>query len=284
MKSVPFEALDPALYREVVRRALAEDLGWGDVTTEAIVPRDCRARGSIVARSPCVLAGLNVAAETFRQMDPACEFRALSADAHACAAGAPVAEIQGLAGSMLTAERTALNFLQRLCGIATLTRRVVEQTAGRVAVLDTRKTTPTLRALEHYAVRAGGGSNHRASLDDGVLIKENHVAIAGSIREAMQRMKAANPEMPIEVEVRSVHDADEALAAGADTIVIDRMDLDETREIVRRARGRAQAVLAGWFDLDLIDALAATGADYVSVGALTQSAPAADLRFELSRP
>ena len=283
MRQVPFEALEPSLYREVVRRALAEDLGWGDVTTEAIVPRGMRARGAITARSGCVIAGLAVAAETFRQMDPGCEFRPMVADGHACESGACVAELQGLASSMLTAERTALNFLQRLSGIATLTRRFVDESGGRVVVLDTRKTTPTLRALEQYAVRAGGGSSHRASLDDGVLIKTNHVSLAGSIREAVQRMKAADAEMPIEVEVRSTAEAEEALAAGAHRLVLDRLAAHEVRDIVQRSRGRAKVALAGSFEVDALDAMAATGADYVSLGALTQSAPAADLRFDLAR-
>jgi nicotinate-nucleotide pyrophosphorylase (carboxylating) len=283
MKTVPFEALDPALYREVVRRALAEDLGWGDVTTEAVVPLDLRAGGSIVARGPCVLAGLEVAAETFRQLDPSCAFDAHFAEGQACAAGAVVATVEGMAGSLLTAERTALNFLRRLSGIATLTHRFVDQCAGRIVVLDTRKTTPTLRALEQYAVRAGGGANHRASLDDGVLIKANHVALAGTVTEAVRRMKAANPEMPIEVEVRSLADVAEALQAGVDTIVANGFSADDVREIVRRARGHAQVALSGAIGIEEVDALAATGADYISIDALTQSAPAADLGFTLDR-
>jgi nicotinate-nucleotide pyrophosphorylase (carboxylating) len=281
VKSVPFEALDPALYREVVRRALAEDLGWGDVTTEAIVPPDLRARGSIVARSACVIAGLAVAAEAFRQLDPACVFHAHVADGQPCSAGVCVAEVEGLAGSMLTAERTALNFLERLSGIATLTRRFVDQTAGRVVVLDTRKTTPTLRALEQYAVRAGGGANHRGSLDVGVTVKRNHLGLAGSVAEAVRRMAAANPDMPIEVEVHSLTEADAAVSAGASVIVADRLSVDDLRELVRRSRGRAQVAVAGPFDLDAVDALAATGADYLSVGEVTQAAPAADLRLDV---
>ncbi|HET7618024.1 MAG TPA: carboxylating nicotinate-nucleotide diphosphorylase [Vicinamibacterales bacterium] len=283
MRTVPFEALDPALYREIVRRALAEDLGWGDVTTEAVVPLDVRATGTIVARGACVLAGLDVAAETFRQLDPSCAFRPFFADGQACAAGAAVATVEGMAGSLLTAERTALNFLQHLSGIATLTHRFVEECAGRIIVLDTRKTTPTLRALEHYAVRAGGGAKHRGALDDGVLIKANHLAIAGSVGEAVRRMKAAEPEMPIEVEVRSLAQVAEALDAGANTIVAIRLTPDDVREAVRMARGRAQVAAAGDFDLGSVDAFAATGADYLSIGALTQSAPAADLRFDLDR-
>jgi len=281
MKTVPFEALDPALYREVVRRALAEDLGWGDVTTEAVVPPTLRGRGSIVARVPCVLAGLEVAAETFRQLDPSCAFTSHFSDGETCNAGERVADLIGLAGSMLTAERTALNFLQRLSGIATLTRRFADRCGGRIGLLDTRKTTPTLRPLEHYAVRAGGGANHRSALDDGVLIKANHAAVAGGVREAVRRMKAANPEMPIEVEVRSPAQADEALEGGANVIIADRVAIDDAREIVRRARGRAQVALAGTFEIEEIDTLASTGADYLSIGALTQRAAAADMRFDL---
>jgi nicotinate-nucleotide pyrophosphorylase (carboxylating) len=182
---------------------------------------------------------------------------------------------------MLTAERTALNFLQRLSGIATLTRRFVEASGGRITVLDTRKTTPTLRALEKYAVRAGTGTNHRAGLDDGVLIKDNHVRLAGGVAAAVARMKAANPEMPIEVEAQSLDQVDEALEAAADIILVDNLPLDEIREAVRRAHGRAQVEISGGVTLDRLPELAATGADYVSVGALTHSAPAADLSFEL---
>jgi nicotinate-nucleotide pyrophosphorylase (carboxylating) len=280
MKTVPFEPLDPALYREIVRRALAEDLGWGDVTTEGIVPLDARARGSIVARAPCVLAGLDVAAETFRQLDPSSVFQANFADGQACGAGV-IARVEGMAGPLLTAERAALNFLQRLSGIATLTRRFVDQCAGRIVVLDTRKTTPTLRALEHYAVRAGGGANHRCALDDGVLIKANHVALAGGVGEAVRRMKAAKPEMSIEAEVRSPAEVVEAVEAGAHTIVVNRFTADSVRDAVRRMHGRVQVAIAGPVDLETIDAFAATGADYISIGALTQSPPVADLCFDL---
>ena len=168
MKSVPFEPLDAALYRELVRRALAEDLGWGDVTTEATVDPALRARGIILAKCDCVIAGLDVAAEAFRQLDPGAAFTiARATTAIAATSGTVVAEVRGSAAAMLTAERTALNFLQRLSGIATLTRRFVDAAGGTIIVLDTRKTTPTLRALEKYAVRAGGGTNHRDGLDDG---------------------------------------------------------------------------------------------------------------------
>jgi nicotinate-nucleotide pyrophosphorylase (carboxylating) len=281
MRTVPFQSLDPALYREIVRRALAEDLGWGDVTTEAVVPADLRARGIILAKSSCVIAGLDVASEAFSQLDPGCVFRSARADGDRCVPGDVVAEVRGQAAAMLTAERTALNFLQRLSGIATLTRRFVDATGGTITVLDTRKTTPTLRALEKYAVRAGSGTNHRAGLDDGVLIKDNHVRLAGGVAEAVKRMKAAGPEMPIEVEAQSLEQVDEAIAAGADIILVDNLPIEAIREAVKRVNGRAKIELSGGVTLERIAELATTGANYVSIGALTHSAPAADLSFEL---
>jgi nicotinate-nucleotide pyrophosphorylase (carboxylating) len=281
LKSVPFAPLDPALYREAVRRALAEDLGWGDVTTEATIDPALRARGIILSKGVCVVAGLEVAAEAFRQLDPGAVFNARRSDGDRCEPGTVVAEVHGSAASMLTAERTALNFLQRLSGIATLTRRFVEAAGGRITVLDTRKTTPTLRALEKYAVRAGGGTNHRTALDDGILIKDNHIRLGGGVAEAVRRMKSSRQEMPIEIEAQSLEEVDAALAAGADMILVDNLPIEEVREAVRRIAGRAKVELSGGVTLDRIPELAATGADYVSVGALTHSAPAADLSFEL---
>jgi nicotinate-nucleotide pyrophosphorylase (carboxylating) len=281
VRTIPFQPLDPALYREIVRRALAEDLGWGDVTTEATVSAELRARGVIVAKSPCVLAGLDVAAEVFTQLDPGCAIDRRKQDGDSCQPGDIVVEIQGGAAPMLTAERTALNFLQRLSGIATLTRRFVDAAGGQIVVLDTRKTTPTLRALEKYAVRAGRGTNHRSGLDDGILIKDNHIRLAGGVAEAVKRMKADDPEMPIEVEAQSLEQVDEALAAGVDCILVDNLPLDAIKEAVRRTRGRAQIEISGGVTLDRLPELAKTGANYVSVGALTHSAPAADLSFEL---
>jgi nicotinate-nucleotide pyrophosphorylase (carboxylating) len=281
MKSVPFGPLEPGLYREIVRRALAEDLGWGDVTTEATVNADQRARGIILAKSPCVLAGLDLAAETYRQLDPAVTFTAHRQDSNLCAPGDVVAEVRGAAAAMLTAERTALNLLQRMSGIATLTRRFVDAAAGRITILDTRKTTPTLRALEKYAVRAGGGTNHRAGLDDGILIKDNHIRLAGSVAEAMRRMKGAGQEMPIEIEAQDLAQVEQAIAAGADVILLDNLSTDQIREAVRLIDGRAKVEISGGITLERIPELATTGADYVSVGALTHSAPAADLSFEL---
>lgn len=281
MRSVPFAPLDPALYREAVRRALAEDLGWGDVTTEATVDVSLHARGVIMAKSDCVIAGLDVAAEAFRQLDPGVVFTPHRHDSERCAAGTIVADVRGSAAAMLTAERTALNFLQRLSGIASLTRTYVDAAAGGITILDTRKTTPTLRALEKYAVRAGGGTNHRDGLDDGILIKDNHIRLGGGVAEVVRKMKAARQEMPIEIEAQSLEEVDQAIAAGADIVLVDNLPIDAVREAVRRIAGRAKIELSGGITLDRIPDLARTGADYVSVGALTHSAPAADLSFEL---
>jgi nicotinate-nucleotide pyrophosphorylase (carboxylating) len=281
MRTVPFAPLDPALYRETVRRALAEDLGWGDVTTEATVDSSLRARGVILAKSDCVIAGLEVAAEAFRQLDPGAVFTVGRSDGERCTPGTVVAEVRGTAAAMLTAERTALNFLQRLSGIATLTRRFVDATGGAITILDTRKTTPTLRALEKYAVRAGGGTNHRGGLDDGILIKDNHIRLGGGVVQAVRQMKAARQEMPIEIEAQSLEQVDQAIAAGADVILLDNLSIAEVREAVRRIGGRAKVELSGGVTLDRIPELATTGADFVSVGALTHSAAAVDLSFEL---
>jgi nicotinate-nucleotide pyrophosphorylase (carboxylating) len=281
MKSVPFAPLEPGAYREIVRRALAEDLGWGDVTTEGTVLPQQRARGVLLAKSPCVMAGLDVAIEVFRQLDPAVTVSPGRADGDCCASGEIVATLRGSAASLLTAERTALNFLQRMSGIATLTRQFVDAADGRITILDTRKTTPTLRALEKYAVRAGGGMNHRSGLDDGILIKDNHVRLAGGVSEAMRRMKAAGQEMPIEVEAQSLDQVDAAVAAGADVILLDNLSTTDIREAVRRIAGRAKTEISGGVSLERLPELAATGADYVSIGALTHSAPSVDLSFEL---
>jgi len=281
MRSEPFGPLDPALYRETVRRALAEDLGWGDLTTQATVPADARARGHLLAKSACVIAGLDVAEETFRQLDPAVTLTRHRRDGDACVRGDIVAVAEGQAGALLTAERTALNFLQRLTGIATLTRRFVEAAAGRITVLDTRKTTPLLRTLEKYAVRAGGGTNHRMALDDGVLIKDNHIRLAGGVAVALARISKASVEVPVEIEVQSFAQLEEALAAGATRILADNFSDAELAEVVRRARGRARVEVSGGVTIDRVAAIATSGADFVSIGALTHSAPAADLSLEL---
>src|SRR4051794_3618799 len=261
MRSVPFAPLEPALYRETVRRALAEDLGWGDVTTEATVDPLLRARGVILAKCDCVIAGLDVAAEAFSQLDPAATFTKQLEDGQRCAPGTTVAVVRGSAAAMLTAERTALNFLQRLSGIATVTRRYVDAAGGAITILDTRKTTPTLRVLEKYAVRAGGGTNHRSGLDDGILIKDNHIRLGGGVEAVVRKMKESQQEMPVEIEAQSLAQVDEALAAGADIILVDNLSIDDVRAAVRRIAGRAKVELSGGVTLDRIPELARSGAD-----------------------
>jgi nicotinate-nucleotide pyrophosphorylase (carboxylating) len=281
VKPVPFEPLDPGAYRELVRRALAEDFGWGDVTTEGVIDPKQQARAIILAKSPCVLAGLEVASEAFRQLDPGVAITVHRNDGDRCEPGTTVAEYRGHAAALLTAERTALNFIQRMSGIATLTRQFVDAAAGRITVLDTRKTTPLLRVVEKYAVRAGGAVNHRAGLDDGILIKDNHIRLAGGVVNAVSRMRKKTREMPTEVEAQSLEQVDDALAAGADIILLDNLSTPDIVAAVAKCRGRAKTEISGGVTLARIPELAATGADYVSIGALTHSAPAADLSFEI---
>jgi nicotinate-nucleotide pyrophosphorylase (carboxylating) len=279
--SLAIEPLEAGMYREIVRRALAEDFGWGDVTTETVIDRDQKARGVLIAKSRCIIAGLDIASEAFRQMDPAVVVTVHHGDGTSCEPGDVVADYRGYAAAMLTAERTALNFVQRLSGIATLTRQFVEAARGRITILDTRKTTPLLRALEKYAVRAGGAQNHRAGLDDGILIKDNHIRLAGNVGKAVTRMRKANREMPTEVEAQTLDQVNEALEAGADIVLLDNMSTSEIREAVSRCRGRAKTEISGGVTLTRMAELAATGANFVSIGALTHSAPAADLSFEI---
>jgi nicotinate-nucleotide pyrophosphorylase (carboxylating) len=300
------EPLDPGLYRDIVGRALDEDVGTGDVTTAATVSPSQRARGVFLVKADCIIAGLEVAFEAFRQaakkgtgvisdpgpperfpdsarpeMSPVPFFTAHKQDGEWCRAGEEIAEVTGPAATLLTAERTALNFLQRLSGIATRARQFVDATGGRITVLDTRKTTPTLRVLEKYAVRAGGATNHRSGLFDAVLIKDNHIRLAGGVKAAVERTRRYRPNLPIEIEAQSLSQVDEALAAGADTILLDNLSLEEAREAVQRTHGRALTEISGGVTLERIPALAATGAGFVSVGALTHSAPAIDISFEL---
>lgn len=281
MKVEPFGPLDQSLYREIVRRALAEDLRWGDVTTDATVGPDDRASGQIVAGEPCVVAGLDVAVEAFTQLDPRVELTRDRSDGDSCGAGDIVLAVAGSARALLTAERTALNFLQRMSGIATLTRRFVDAADGRTRVLDTRKTTPTLRVLEKYAVRAGGGGNHRMALDDGILIKDNHIQFAGSIQKAVERVRAADHEMPLEVEAQNLEEVTDALESGADVVLVDNLPLEQLERAVALTRGRAKVEVSGGVTLDAMDAIAATRPEFVSVGALTHSAPAVDFSFDL---
>jgi nicotinate-nucleotide pyrophosphorylase (carboxylating) len=277
------EPLDPRLYRDLVRRALDEDVGDGDVTTEAIVPADVQARGTFLIKSEGVLAGLDVAFEVFRQLDkgPVGSFAVRVRDGEWCRPGTEVADVVAPARTLLVGERTALNFLQRLSGIATLARRFAEAANGRIAILDTRKTTPTLRALEKYAVRAGGGANHRIGLFDAILIKDNHIALAGGVKAAIDRARAHRPGLPIEIEAATLHDVDLALAGGVEMILLDNMSTADIRIAVARASGRAKTEISGGVTLERLPELVATGADFVSVGALTHSAPAIDISFEI---
>jgi nicotinate-nucleotide pyrophosphorylase (carboxylating) len=274
--------LDPAAYREIVRRALEEDLGPGDITTEATVDPRQRARGVFVVKADCVLAGLDVAGETFRQVDPTVAVSFRRQDGDRCRPGDEVGEVSGPARALLIGERTALNFLQRLSGIATRTRAFVEAAAGGIVVLDTRKTTPTLRALEKHAVAVGGGTNHRFGLFDAILIKDNHVRLAGGVEAAIRRVRKASPAIPVEVEAQSLDEVDAAVRAGAEIILADNMSDDQIRETVRRVNGRAAVEVSGGVTLERLRALTALGADRVSVGALTHSAPAADISFEIT--
>ena len=275
--------LEPGEYRDIVQRALDEDLGGArDVTTDATVPAIARARGVFVANGDCVVAGLDVAFECFRAMDSAVQITVRKADGERCRAGETIAEIAGSARTLLVGERTALNFLQRMSGIATLAARYVDAAGGRITILDTRKTTPTLRELEKYAVRAGGATNHRFGLFDAVLIKDNHIAMAGGVRRAIDKVRAHHPEMAIEVEADTLAQVDEALASGADTILVDNMPLNDIRDAVLRCAGRAKIEISGGVTLDRIPQLASTGADYVSAGALAHSAPAADISFDIA--
>jgi nicotinate-nucleotide pyrophosphorylase (carboxylating) len=273
--------LTPADYRDVVRRALEEDGAAGDITTRAIVPEGARAHAFFIARTPCVVAGLAVARDAFAQLDEAVQFDAQKHDGDVCKPGEVIAVVDANAHAVLSAERTALNLLQQLSGIATLTRRFVQRAAGRIEILDTRKTVPGLRALAKYAVTCGGGSNHRMGLHDGVLIKDNHIRVAGGIAEAVQRVRDAGIELPIEVEAQSLDDVDAAIEARAATIMLDNLGVDDMREAVRRISGRAKVEVSGGVTLERLDDIASVGADCVSVGALTHSAPAADISLEI---
>jgi nicotinate-nucleotide pyrophosphorylase (carboxylating) len=266
----------------VVEAALAEDVGSGDVTTDAIVDPEAVGTADLVTRVPGVVAGLDAAEAVFRALDPEIGFVRLVEEGALLDGPAPVARVSGSLRAILTGERTALNLLGRLSGIATLTGRYVEAVAGTgVAILDTRKTTPGLRALEKHAVACGGGRNHRFGLFDGVLVKDNHLRAAGSIRAAVQSVRATT-DLPVEVECDTLAQVEEALAADADAILLDNMTLDELRAAVAITDGRARLEASGGVTLDTVRAIAETGVDEISIGALTHSAPALDVSLELT--
>jgi len=275
------------LLRESLERFLAEDLGRGDATTNAVVTAEARGRGAFVVRSAGIVCGLDVAREAFSLLDPEVDWRGDAPDGAAAEPGATIASISGNARALLSAERVALNLLQRMCGIATATRRYVDAVAGTgCRILDTRKTAPGLRALDKRAVIAGGGKNHRFGLDDGILIKDNHLAVAGSVAEAVSRARRGAPALvKIEVEVEDEAALREALASGADALLIDNRSPRELGPLVALARSLRPEVpleASGGVTLENVRAYAETGVDFVSVGALTHSVTATDISLELS--
>jgi nicotinate-nucleotide pyrophosphorylase (carboxylating) len=281
---------EPLSLAVLVRAALAEDAGRGDVTTAATVPPGAGGRATIVARSAGVVAGLEAAAETYRRVDPAARFQARIAEGSRVAPGDEVAAAEGPFEALLVAERTALNFLQRLSGVATLTARFVAAVAPTAAtIVDTRKTTPGYRALEKAAVVAGGGRNHRRGLDDAFLIKENHVVAAGGIEAALAAVAARNPDrLPVELEIRFLDELDQALASQhrPDRLLLDNFPVPALAAAVARARAASPSILleaSGGVTLDSVRAIAETGVDWISVGALTHSAPALDLSCLIER-
>ncbi|HXE74964.1 MAG TPA: carboxylating nicotinate-nucleotide diphosphorylase [Candidatus Xenobia bacterium] len=267
---------------EILERALAEDLGPGDLTTDATVPENLDATGSFLAKGALVVAGLPLVERLYELLDPRIGFTPVAAEGALVARGV-LAEVRGNARALLRAERTALNFLQRLSGIATLTRRFVLRLEGtRARLLDTRKTTPGLRLLERYAVRVGGGANHRFGLYDAVLIKDNHARLAGGVGEAVRRARARyGAAQKIEAEVRDEAEVRQGLEAGADVLLLDNMTPDEVRHAVRLIQGRAAVEVSGGVTLENIRDYAEAGVDFISVGALTHSAPAVDIGFDL---
>jgi nicotinate-nucleotide pyrophosphorylase (carboxylating) len=265
--------------RDVIQRALDEDLGAGDLTSRAVVPEGSRADGVVIAKADGVVAGLEVAAGAFLMADRALDLEVRAADGDTVAPGDELLTIAGDARAILAAERVALNLLGRLSGVATLTARYVAAVEGTgTRILDTRKTTPGLRALEKAAVVAGGGTSHRFGLYDAILVKENHVRVAGGVGEAARRALSGAPDgVTVEIEVESLEELDEALAAGVGRVLLDNMSPDELRTAVERAAGKAQLEASGGVTLASVRAVAETGVDFISVGALTHSAPALDV-------
>jgi nicotinate-nucleotide pyrophosphorylase (carboxylating) len=267
---------------DLVRRALREDIGAGDVTSEATVPEGTRARARVVQKAAGVVFGVEPALQVFALLDGRVAVEERGAEGEWREAGAVVLVVCGDARALLAAERTALNFLGRLSGVATATARAVAAVEGTGArVLDTRKTTPGLRMLEKAAVAAGGGVNHRIGLYDAVLIKENHIAVAGGIAAAVAAARERAPQLPLEVEVRNSAEIDEALAAGAPRLLLDNMSVEELRAAVAQVAGRAELEASGGVTLETLRAVAGSGVDFVSMGALTHSAPALDLSLQL---
>jgi nicotinate-nucleotide pyrophosphorylase (carboxylating) len=280
------QSLDPEIVLAAVRPALAEDIGGGDVTSLATIPADARLRAVLRAREPMVVAGLAVAGAAFHELSPDVQCRTAIADGARIAKENVLMEIEGPARAVLGAERVALNFVQHLSGIATLTARFVAAVQGTKArILDTRKTTPGLRRLEKHAVQCGGGTNHRMGLFDMVLIKDNHLAALrgakpNAVAAAVQRARAAYPQLKVEVEADTVEQVAQAVEAGADIVLLDNMTLENLRASVALAAGRCQTEASGGVNLDTVRAIAGTGVDFVSVGALTHGAPSVDIGLD----
>ena len=269
---------------DFVQRVLAEDLGrGGDVTSAATIPAQAKFTAEMNVREPITVAGLDIAAAFFSKLDPEVSIETPASDGQQVAAGTVLMRLEGNARAMLTAERSALNTLQHLSGIATLARRYADAVAGTGAVvLDTRKTVPGLRALDKYAARMGGAQNHRLRLDDGVLIKDNHVAVCGGVAEAVRAAKAANTGLQVQVEVDRIAQIEPALAAGADRLLLDNMSPATLREAVTLVAGRVPLEASGGVNLETIRGIAETGVDFISVGRITQSAPAVDIGLDYS--
>lgn len=267
----------------LIELAFTEDIGIGDITTESTVPPTQKGIGILQAKSEGIVAGLPVAEQTFRKLDDILIFRALVEDGDAVTAGMSIAEVQGSAKTILMGERTALNFLQRLSGVATLTSKFVKVVADYdVKIVDTRKTTPGWRALQKYAVRIGGGHNHRFGLYDGILIKDNHIVAAGGIHNAVKRAKEAAPHTAkIEVEVETIEQVNEALDAGVDILLLDNMSLDMMQQVVKLVANQAVTEASGGITLEQVQAVASIGVDFISVGALTHSAMPLDISLKL---
>jgi len=279
--------LDTTTIRNICRAALAEDVGNGDVTTTATVPESLDAEGVIKAKQACCCAGLPVAEQVFKELEPTCMFACEVKDGDECKEGTTLARVKGKARTVLTGERTALNFLQRLSGIASMTAQYAAATGqGHTKILDTRKTTPGLRVLEKYAVKTGGGENHRFGLYDRVMIKDNHRLIAelegpGAIQRAVKAAREKYPDLEVEVEADTLEQVTEAADAGADYILLDNMEDQEVQEAVDTVEGRSLLEASGGIYLERISSLAQTGVDFISVGALTHSAPAIDIGLDL---
>jgi nicotinate-nucleotide pyrophosphorylase (carboxylating) len=276
--------IDPERVRRIVRLAVEEDVGARDATTEATVDADARATGVFVAKQPLLIAGLDVALEVFRIVDSQIEWETRAREGDRFDAGNAIASVTGSARAILTGERVALNFLQRMSGIATLTRGFVDAVAGtRAKIRDTRKTTPLLRLLEKRAVLVGGGAPHRSGLDAAILVKDNHVRMAGSVGEATRRAVAAAGDLDVEIEVDRPDQIDEALAAGAHMILLDNFTPEQAAAAVKRIAGRVPVEVSGGIRLENVRAYAEAGPDYIAVGALTHSAPAVDISLDIER-